>query len=204
GSIVHQLVKTVTTTEPPAEWIVAENFRVHYFEPIVKTSDGGERSIWPAKWPLSYLQGIAHTHSYRKNFLNQPVRADGDYWTEADFVYGDIVHPARVLLQIDPAATDKRSSDFHGLAAVAYAPARDGRLPRCAVRYAKAFRMSPEKLRTKVLELLEAFPEIGAVRIEVNQGGETWRAVLHDLPVRLLIHTETAPKAVRATWLLNH
>src|SRR5690606_28960377 len=112
---------------------------------------------------------------------------DGDYWTEADFVYGDIEHPARVLLQIDPAVTDKRSSDFHGLAVVAYEPARDGRLPRCAVRYAKAFRMSPEKLRTKVLELLEAFPEIGAVRIEVNQGGETWRAVLHDLPVRLLI-----------------
>src|SRR5690606_26215155 len=53
GSIVHQLVKTVTTTEPPAEWTVAENFRVRYFEPIVKTPDGGERSIRPAECPRS-------------------------------------------------------------------------------------------------------------------------------------------------------
>lgn len=203
GSIVHQLIKTITASEPPPEWITAERFRVHYFEPIVKTDAGGERSIWPAKWPLSYLLSIAHTRSYKKNFLNQPVRLDGDYWTEADFIYGD-VQAARVLLQIDPAVTDKKTSDFYGLAVVAFEPARPGELAHCAVRYARAFRLTPERLRTKALELLQAFPEIGAVRIEVNQGGQTWRSVLHDLPVKLLVHTESAPKAVRATWLLNH
>jgi hypothetical protein len=225
GSIVHQLVKTVTTTEKPEDWITEENFAVHYFAPIVKTSDGGERSIWPAKWPLAYLRSISHTRSYKKNFQNQPVAQDGDYWTEADFRYGD-VQAARVLLQIDPAVTSKRPgtskrpSDFYGLAVVAYEPPRgarppeashsvaaavaafEGQFPRCAVRYARAFRMSPDRLRTKVLEILALFPEIGAVRIEINQGGDTWRTVLHDLPVRLLVHTESAPKSVRATWLL--
>jgi hypothetical protein len=52
GSIVHQLVKTATTTEDVPQWITDERFRVHYFEPIVKTSDGRERSIWPFKWAI--------------------------------------------------------------------------------------------------------------------------------------------------------
>lgn len=216
GSIVHQLVKTVTTTEKPADWISEERWQVHYFEPIVKTADGRERSIWPAKWPLAYLHTISHTRSFKKNFLNQPVAVDGDYWSEADFRYGD-VNASKVLLQIDPAVTTTRTSDFYGLAVVAYEgrSGLDGVVdfkleqrgakpsPRCAVRYARAFRMTPERLREKVLELLTVFPAIGAVRIEVNQGGETWRSVLHNLPVRLLVHTESAPKAVRATWLLN-
>ncbi|GIH26053.1 hypothetical protein Aph01nite_43630 [Acrocarpospora phusangensis] len=225
GSIVHQLVKTVTTTEKPADWIEEERFQVHYFEPIVKTEDGEERSIWPAKWPLDYLRSIERTRSYKKNFLNQPVAVDGDYWTQEDFRYGD-VQAARVLLQIDPAVSTSRTSDFYGLAVVAYErssgvrPPEAGHgiaaavaafdeyrgtkpMPRCVVRYARALRMTPERLREKVLEILTVFPEIGAVRIEVNQGGDTWRSVLHDLPVRLLVHTESAPKHVRATWLLN-
>lgn len=209
GSIVHQLIKTVTTTEEVPEWITSENFEVHYFEPIVKTSDGRERSIWPGKWALEYLTSIRHTRSYKKNFLNQPVRLDGDYWTPDDFAYGD-VQATRVLLQIDPAVTDKKTSDFYGLAVIAYAPMRvgaDGKstMPaRCSVRYARAVKLPPARLRAKVLELLEAFPEVGAVRIETNQGGDTWKAILHDLPVRLLVHQETAPKAVRAAGLLNH
>jgi len=200
GSIVHQLIKTVTTAEPVPEWITSEGFRVHYFEPIVKTGDGRERSIWPGKWPLAYLKSIEHTRSFKKNFKNQPISLDGDYWTPEDFTYGD-VQATRVLLQIDPAVTDGKNSDFYGLAVVAFEP---GKLPRCAVRYARAFRLPPAALRDRVLQLLAAFPEIGAVRIEVNQGGQTWRSVLHDLPVRLLVHTESVPKKVRAANLLNH
>ncbi|GAA4085407.1 hypothetical protein [Actinomadura miaoliensis] len=220
GSIVHQLVKTVTTAEDVPDWITDEAFQVHYFEPIIKTADGRERSIWPVKWPVSYLASIAHTRSYKKNFLNQPVRMDGDYWTPDDFVYGDIPDAARVLLQIDPAVTDKRTSDYYGLAVIAYRPPqtadRSGpgpactaktapqvRQPLCVVRHAAALRLPPARLRDRVLQILEAFPEIGAVRIEVNQGGDTWRSILHDLPVRLLVHTESAPKPVRAADLLN-
>jgi len=212
GSIVHQLVKTVTTTEDVPEWIKAERFRVHYFPPIVHTEDGRRRSIWPAKWPLSYLESIEHTRSYKKNFLNQPVRMDGDYWTPDDFVYGDVEDAARVLLQIDPAVSDKRTSDFHGLAVVAYRPpSRNAtshtgtpRDPLCVVRYCRPYKLPPARLRDVVLQLLETYPEIGAVRIETNQGGDTWLSVLHHLPVRLMVHAESAPKPVRAADLLNH
>lgn len=201
-SIVHQLVKTVTTTEMPAEWIKDENFRVHYFAPIVDTADG-RRSIWPGKWPLSYLESIEHTRGYKKNFKNQPVRMDGEYWTPEDFVYGD-VDAVRTVLEIDPAVTSKTSSDYTGLAVVSHQPGRVDSPPRCAVRHAEQVKLPPAKLRDKVLGLLARFPEIGAVRIEVNQGGDTWRSVLHDLPVKLLVHTESAPKTVRAANLLNH
>src|SRR3546814_5385416 len=76
--------------------------------------------IWPYKWPLSYLNDIKHTRSYKKNFLNQPVRMDGDYWVESDFQYGDVPHPTHVLLQIDPATTSKTSSDYYGVAVIAF------------------------------------------------------------------------------------
>src|SRR5690606_39463871 len=35
GSIVHQLVQSVRTTEQPADWVRDERFTVHYFPPIV-------------------------------------------------------------------------------------------------------------------------------------------------------------------------
>src|SRR3546814_20981033 len=82
GSIVHQLVETVTTTKDVPQWITDEKFSVVYIEPVLQNEDGTERSIWPYKWPLSYLNDIKHTRSYKKNFLNQTVRLDGDYWVE--------------------------------------------------------------------------------------------------------------------------
>lgn len=204
GAIMHQLVKSVTEPGEPEGWIVEENFETTYFPPLVKTADGGERSLWPGKWSTGFLQSIAHTRSFAKNFANKPVRLDGDFWTPQDFVYGELDNISRVLLQIDPAVTDKKTSDYYGIAVVACQSRRNGVLPRCVVRYARQFRMPPARLRSKVLELLAAYPEIGAVRIETNQGGDTWKSILHDLPVRLLVHTESAPKAVRAAGLLNH
>src|SRR3546814_11126311 len=96
GSIVHQLVETVTTTKDVPQWITDEKFSVVYIEPVLQNEDGTERSIWPYKWPLSYLNDIKHTRSYKKNFLNQPVRMDGDYWVESDFQYGDRSEESRV------------------------------------------------------------------------------------------------------------
>jgi phage terminase large subunit-like protein len=56
----------------------------------------------------------------------------------------------------------------------------------------------------KALEICEAFPEIGRIRVEANQGGETWHSVFHDMPVKVIIHNEQVPKKVRASHLLNH
>lgn len=200
GSIVHQLVETVTTTKEVPGWITDENFQVVYIEPILQNADGSDRSIWPYKWPMEYLDSIKHTSSYKKNFLNQPIRMDGDYWVPDDFQYGDVPHPTHVLLQIDPATTSKTNSDYYGTAVIAF----DRETKKCAVWYCRQFRLSPKLMRKRAIEICEQFPQIGRIRVEANQGGETWHSVFHDMPVRVVIHNESIPKKVRASHLLNH
>ncbi|QEQ93585.1 terminase [Streptomyces phage Zuko] len=214
GSIVHQLVETVTTTKEVPKWITDENFNVVYLEPILQNEDGTDRSIWPFKWPLEYLNSIKHTTSFKKNFLNQPIRMDGDYWVPEDFQYWECGDDAtHTLLQIDPATTSKTSSDYYGVAVIEYDPGKSVvengkrkiiRPKRCSVLYCRQFRLSPKLMRAKALEICEAFPQIGRIRVESNQGGEAWLSVFHDMPVKVVIHSEHINKKVRASHLLNH
>jgi phage terminase large subunit-like protein len=203
GSIVHQLVKHGRGVET-AEWVREEGFRAHYTPPIVKRDDGSERSVWPAKWPLSYLKEIEHTRSFAKNYANDPMGADGDLWTPDDFRYpgeeglDPVTH---MMLSIDPAVTAKRSSDFTGLGVVSWS----ARHQRCTVHAATAVKIQPGPLlRDKVLALLDEFPQIGLILIEVNQGQDTWRAIFHDMPVKVKTVNQTEPKFTRAEGVLNH
>jgi len=224
GSIVHQLVKSVTEPEEEQpEWIAEQNMRVHYYPPILVNDDGTERSIWPAKWPLEYLKAIEHTRSYLKNFANSPMGMDGDYWTKDDFQYAEIPGKTRVVLSIDPADKTKNTSDWTGLAVVGWAPparrtdprstpidANDirasvtGGLGMCEVMYARPVKLVGENLRREVLRILEMFPEIGLVLVEVNKGGEHWLDILHHLPCKLQMIDQTVDKKVRAAQALAH
>ncbi|WP_159399509.1 hypothetical protein [Streptomyces alboflavus] len=207
GGLIHQCVKSVTTKEEPAAWIKEERFRVHYYEPIVK-SEEGERSIWPAKWPMTYMAQVRATRSFKLNFLNQPSSADSDYWTEDDFTYGRFP-VARTYLSVDGAVTTKKTSDFTGLAVVGCAPARPAHegaraIPaRCLVEHAEAVKLKGKALRDRVQQLLDSYPEIGAILVESNQGGDLWHEVLHGLPVRVVTFSNSEPKESRAGRLLN-
>jgi len=223
GSIVHQLVKSVTEPdEEHPEWIREQNIRVHYHAPIIVADDGSERSIWPAKWPLDYLLGIRHTRSYLKNFANSPMGLDGDYWSKDDFEYGSLPFKTKVALSIDPADKTKKTSDWTGLAVVGWMPpprkdprrqttdAEDitamifGNLGACEVMHAEQVKLVGERLRQKVLQILEAFPEIGLVVVEVNKGGEHWYDILHHLPCKIQLIDSTIDKRVRAAHALAH
>ncbi|MDH6448189.1 hypothetical protein M2155_000597 [Streptomyces sp. SAI-119] len=207
GGLIHQCVKSVTTKEEPAPWIQEERFGVHYYEPII-AMDSGERSIWPAKWPMSYMVQARATRSFKLNFLNQPSSANSDYWTEDDFTYGRFP-VARTYLSVDGAVTTKKKSDFTGLAVVGCAPARparDGGRPtpaRCLVEHAEAVKLRGRALRERVLQLLDSFPEIGAILVEANQGGDLWHEVFNDLPVRVITFSNSEAKEVRAARVLN-
>lgn len=202
GSLIHDLVKTVLEPgEDRAEWVAAENFTCHYYPAILDGEDGTERSLWPEKWPLDYLEEHRHERSFRKNMLNDPMAVDGEYWTDTDFTYGFPSPLTHQLLSIDPAVTSKKKSDFTALAVIGCSKP----LKQCVVRYARTVKVPPgEQLRALVLRMLEAFPDVNGVVIETNQGGDTWKAILHGLPV--LIHTvhQHEPKEVRAARLLNH
>ncbi|GGW15759.1 hypothetical protein GCM10018980_51770 [Streptomyces capoamus] len=203
GSIVHQLVKHARGVET-ADWIREEGFEAHYTPPIIKTAGGYERSVWPAKWPLAYLKSIEHTRSFAKNYANDPMGADGDLWTPDDFRYPGPDGPdpvSHMMLSIDPAVTAKRKSDFTGLAVVSWS----AQTRRCTVHEALAVKVPPgEQLRERVLALLDEWPRIGLILIEVNQGQDVWKSVLHDMPVKVKPVSQTEPKFVRAEGVLGY
>lgn len=203
GSIIHQLVKHARGVET-ADWIREEGIRAHYSAPIVQREDGTERSMWPAKWPLTYLRSIETTRSYAKNMANDPMGADGDLWTPEDFRYPDEHGPdpvTHMMLSIDPAVTAKKKSDYTGLAVVSWSAQRR----RCTVHAASAIKVQPGPLlRDRVLAILDEFPEVGLILIEVNQGQDTWKAILHDMPVKVKTVNQTENKFSRAEGVLNH
>lgn len=134
GSVVHQLVQharmqTDNNTAPADEnlkWIDDWGIRAHHYAPITTTATGKQRSIWPQKWPLEYLQSIMHTRSYAKNYANDPKGLDGDFWNMEDYTYGIPPNPdnspTRTALFIDPSTTRKKTSDPTGLAIVTWTP----------------------------------------------------------------------------------
>lgn len=204
GSIMHQLVKSAAGTLEPGEgqWITDEKITAHHYRPIVTDEDGTERSVWPEKWALDWLLSMRHTRSYAKNYDNDPLGMDGDYWTRDDFRYGTLGADAtRWLLQIDPAVTTKGTSDYTGWAVVAYSPHRRA----VEVVAAGRWKVAPgEAMRALVLRKLAEHERIRAVRVEVNQGGDVWHTVMHGLPYPLLVHHSTESKEVRFAYALDY
>lgn len=213
GSIVHQLVAKARGDDEVEKWIDEEGFTPHHAHPIVTRVDGTERSIWPHKWPLSFLNKIRHTRSYLKNFANDPMGNEGGYWSLEDFTYDELDNSTLQVMSIDPTITTKTQSDPAGVAIISYAPgyvvpAQDGKPPRripsrCSVDYAREVRYVGEKMRAYVIRLLAAYPRVRLVVVEGNQGGENWHAILHHLPVKLHVVWSTIKKEVRAANLLE-
>lgn len=204
GSIMHQLV-AAARGEQPAEWVGDEGFQAHHYLPIVQGADGEPVSAWPEKWSLEWLQSIQHTRSYAKNYLNDPMGADGGYWTMDDFTRGTMPGVSRRVLSVDPAVTTSGSSDFTGLAVVGWEPPAPGSASRgrCYVEHASAAKLDPKTLRERVLTLIDRY-DVGLVLVETNQGGDLWASVLWGLPVKIRSIRQTVKKEHRAAAVLNH
>ncbi|MFD7999928.1 hypothetical protein [Streptomyces mirabilis] len=203
GSITHQLVKHGKGERSESNaWVGEQQFRVHHHLPIVRDDFGNERSMWPSKWPLEFLKKIEHTRSYRKNYLNDPMATDGDYWSEDDFTHGTFP-TARTYLSVDGAVTTKKTSDFTGLSVVGWAPANGAHPARCLVKFAQRVKLKGKPLRARILQILESFPEVGAILVESNQGGDLWLEVFHDLPVKVVTFSNSEKKETRAERVLN-
>lgn len=211
GSIVHQIVKRARGEydegdDDPTAWVDEERIVGRHWLPIVTGPDGERRSAWPAKWPLEFLERIEHTRQYAKNYANDPLGADGDYWQIEDFVEPTADTLAGVtheVISLDPAVTSKESSDFTAIASVGW-----GReLKKCVVYEVAAVKVGPDEIRLKLLAMAERALERGhavLVIVETNQGGELWPRILHGLPFRVKTYSSTAPKPVRAADALDH
>lgn len=212
GSIVHQIVKyargDVDHEEGGNAWVGEEGIVGRHWLPWIELDDGTKASIWPAKWSIEWLERNAHTRSFAKNYLNDPLGADGDYWTMDDFKpLSDKLrlHVTHEVIEIDPAVTTKDSSDFTGIAAVGWSRA----LGRCAVYEARKVKLSGPELRLVVLGFVERALARGhavLVRVESNQGGDLWISnVFHDMPVKVKLHPAgSASKHARAAEALSH
>lgn len=209
GSIIHQIVKHARgEIDDVNRWVGDERIVARHWLPIITEPDGTRRSAWPEKWPLAWLESIEHTRQYAKNYANDPLGADGDYWSSDDFIElspeleDAITHE---VIEIDPAVTTKASSDFTAIAAVGWSRP----LGKCALIESRKVKLSGKELRRVVLGFVERALERGhvvLVRVEGNQGGDLWITnVFHDMPVPVKLHAAgTASKNVRAAEALAH
>jgi len=210
GSIIHDLVRTKTEPDDPVEeWVTDEDINVLYFPAIIE--DGGtRRSVWPYKWSMGFLESIRHTRSFAKNFANQPISSDGTYWTEQSFMFNPTPPaPVATYMSVDPAVTGKVTSDYTGIAVVAYTPpqtrtAHEGLQGTATVKHASHVRLTPgPELRDHVLNILAQYPETIRIIIETNQGGDMWRSIFHDMPVQIETVHNKESKDLRAARLLT-
>lgn len=210
-SIVHQIVKhsrgEIDDEEGGNAWVGDEHIVARHWLPIVIDKRGDRRSVWPEKWPLSFLESIEHTRQYAKNYANDPIGADGDYWTAESFIAlsdelrAGITHE---VISLDPAVTTRASSDFSAVAAVGF----DRVAKKCAVLEARKVKTNGAGLRLIVLDFVERALLRGhrvLVIVEQNQGGELWHEILHGMPVRVKTYPAgSASKNVRAAEALTH
>jgi phage terminase large subunit-like protein len=54
-----------------------------------------------------------------------------------------------------------------------------------------------------VLKMIEEDPSIGLVLVEVNQGGDVWRSIFHDMPVPVVTRWQGVSKEIRAARALT-
>lgn len=220
GSIAHQLIRYGKGEDDALnEWCGTERFKVHHAQPIISDDHGRQRSLWPAKWPLSYLLSIAHTRSYAKNYANDPRGADGGYWSPEDWVIRPGDNPVKAVIQVDPATTTKAASDFTGIAVVSYDPfAADAPPPvinpktkkvmargRVTIHHVRQVKVAPGDALVAVLrEIIAEFPFVGGIAVESNQGGDVWYHVLAPLGLPIVAEPVNVAKEVRAADALHH
>lgn len=220
GSIFHDFVlHNDGETTDENRWVAEQRIRVHHYEPVavenIHAGNGSsavvqqERSTWPGKWSIEFIDSIKTLATYAKNWLNRPSGKEGEYWSPDLFVYGSLDRPAIKILSIDPAVKDKKTSDYTGLAVIAYDPLAEignpiGGAGAFEVIDAVQLRLVPgQPLVNRVNAFLATHSDIFAVLIEDNQGGMLWQSLFADLPVRLWTVTQTEPKWVRAQGALN-
>lgn len=205
GSIAHQLIKHSTGVEK-TEWVDEQRFEVHHHPAILWNADGTRRSLWPEKWSMEFLESIEHTRQYAKNYANDPMGADGDYWTQDDFQYGDLEFVTKTFISVDPAVTVKKSSDYTGISVIGFC--RPKRM--CVVYDAIQVKLGPEELRAKLLRMCSDNPSVTEIYVEDNQWKGLWDRILHDMIVdgrRIKVFPKSAgpkSKETRAADALNH
>lgn len=199
-SIIHQLVQSIRTTNEPEQWVTDLKFKIHYYPALETYSDGHQSSIWPQRWSLTWLLDNIHRDDILQELQNDPQSYNPSGWQSMDFKLGSAAVYDRTILSIDGAVTTKNISDYTGLAVLSGST----KTRKTYVHEALGVRLGGEALRRKCLDLVLAYPEIVYLLIESNQGGDLWRVLFHDFPVKIHLVHQSEPKEYRIKRLQTH
>ena len=183
------------------EWVNDQNVRVHYYPAIMQNDDGTERSVWPEKWPMDWLQSQRHLRDFAKNYMNRPINTDGTFWTNEDIIIEELADYGNTIISIDPAVTKNKVSDFTGIAVLSRGVDDSGK-SNIYVRHAEQVKMSPSELAERVNYLVELY-DVGVLYVEVNQGGDLWKDVFKNVPAKYRSKSQSLSKQIRAGKALN-
>jgi phage terminase large subunit-like protein len=188
-------------SDPELGWITDQNVKVHYYPAILNNDDGSERSVWPEKWPLDWLQSQRHLRDFAKNYMNRPVNTDGTFWVNEDVEIEELNDYGNTIISIDPAVTKNKISDFTGIAVLSRGISSDGK-NNVYVRHAEQVKMSPSEIADRVASLVDIY-DAGVVYVEVNQGGDLWKDVFKHVPAKYRSKNQSLSKQIRAGKALN-
>ena len=180
------------------QWITDQNVKVHYYPAIMTADDGSERSVWPEKWSLEWLNSQRHLRDFAKNYMNKPINTDGNFWTIEDVIIGDMEEYGNTIISIDPAVTKNKVSDYTGIAVLSR-----GEDDNIYVREAIQMKVSPSELSDKIGSMVDLY-EPGVIYVETNQGGDLWQDVFKDIPVKYRSIKQSVSKQIRAGKALNY
>lgn len=203
GSIIHQMVryaKGEPADDDEYDWIEQEKFKPHWHRALIEDDDGTVYSLWPEKWPVEFLLRMLGTKQYQKNYDNDPSDNDGSWWRSEDITYDALPRDEydRVVMFVDGAVTNKKQSDYTGIAIVGLS-VHDKRF---FVRHAIEVKLTGEPLRQLVIDLVNEY-QISYIMVESNQGGDLWYTQFHDMPVKVATYVQTEKKEVRLRRLLG-
>ena len=202
NSVIDQFRKYAEGhTGPELEWIKDQNVNIHYYPAIMPNNDGSERSVWPEKWSLEWLQSQRHLRDFAKNYMNRPINTDGTFWTNEDIVIEEVEEYGNTIISIDPAVTKNKISDYTGIAVLSRGVNSLGK-ENIYVRYAEQVKMSPSELADKVYSIVENYG-VGVLYVEVNQGGDLWKDVFKNVPAKYRSKNQSLSKQIRSCKVLN-
>jgi len=182
-------------------WIEEQNVRVHYYPAIMPNDNGSERSVWPEKWPLDWLLSQRHLRDFAKNYMNRPINTDGTFWTDQDIIIQEAEEYGNTIISVDPAVTKNKVSDYTGVAVLSRGTDTLGQ-EVIYVREAVQLKVSPSELAERVANLVEIY-DAGVLYVETNQGGDLWKDVFKNIPIRYRSKHQKISKQIRAGKALN-
>lgn len=199
--LIHPVVHAALGRPGAPTWVQQERFQAHYYPAI--QPDGS--SLWPQRWPIVELEAMrsADPRGFALNYQNDPSDDDqATWWTPELFRYDERFPTVDRVIHVDVATTRRSGSDFTVLAQVG----RDQAGRRACVERVAWGRWDLAETRNRIHEFCAPLRRKPLVRIEGNQGGDTWLDSLAPWPVGVkfeVVHAR-APKRVRIARAHSH